>query len=67
MAPQPPCTGCGRLDVETVHFICHWPDQRVTHERHCPECQHTWQKQLRAVGARLEVSPPDDAPKTHPA
>lgn len=57
------CNGCGRSDVATSTFRCHWPDGRVTVEHHCGACRFTWHRQLRALGARLEeVIGDDDGP-----
>lgn len=51
------CNGCGR-DAATQAFRCIWPDNLVTLDRHCMECQRTWHAQLRALGARLEAITP---------
>lgn len=50
-----PCTGCGRTNVETRPYVCRWPDGRLTSERHCEICRVSWQPQLRALGAKIEV------------
>lgn len=47
------CTHCSNVREVTV-YRCIWPDNKMTVERFCAECDGRWRQALQDLGCRLD-------------